>query len=366
MPEEGITRRDFVRQAAGTAAGAALVKLLPGEAPAADAAKPDPAKALNYNPKMRYRPFGHTGVMLSELGLGGHWKTPTGGRYWERFPKDIPPPDVQKNRDEVVAKCAELGVNYLDVTTRGEAAVYGRAMKRTGAKLHVGYSDHILCIRDPKNRTVEKMTFEIDEGLRRLQVDRIWLWRPQALMNGGHTVAEMDRVVEAYDRAKKQGKVLYLGMSTHSHKFARWVLEKWGDRFHGFVFMYTVSSERKPSDSLFDAVRARRAGAIALKPFHGNAYFRVQLGRARRAGRKPDLNAAAVAGLRKILDVPELTCVIPGMTTAAEVSANAKCSSPGAGKLPRAQREAVAALARASLEQLPAEYAWIRDQGTFV
>jgi len=127
-------------------------------------AKTTASKTLNYNPKMGYRRFGKTGVMLSEVALGGHWKTPRGGRYWSSFPNDNPPPEVQKNRNDVMVKCAEVGINYLDITTAGEAAIYGRAMEATGVKLHVGYSDHILCIRNPRNRTIPKMMLEIDEG----------------------------------------------------------------------------------------------------------------------------------------------------------------------------------------------------------
>jgi predicted aldo/keto reductase-like oxidoreductase len=369
MSESEITRRDFVRRAAGAVAGAAVGGAAASEAAAkrADAkAKVDPKKALNYNPRMGYRRFGKTGVMISEIGLGGHWKTPSGGRYWSSFPNDNPPAEVQKNRNEVWVKCAELGINYLDITTRGEAAIYGRCMKQTGVRLHVGYSDHILCIRNPKNRTIEKMMVEIDEGLRRLQLEQMWLWRPQALMGGGHSEAEMERVVETYHKAKKQGKVRYLGMSSHNHDFVRWVLEKWGEHFHGFVFMYTVSNEPKKSGSMFEMIAKQDVGAVGLKPFHGNSYFRAQVKEAKKKGVQPDLNAAALAGLKKILLVPQLTCTIPGMTTTAEVENNVNCSSPKGKKLARAERELVDAMARASLAELPLDYAWIREQGTFV
>lgn len=368
MNEDGITRRDFVRQAAGAVAGAALGGALASGAEGPAAAKPaaEAGKVLNHNPRMGYRRLGKTGVMISEVGLGGHWKTPTGGRYWGHFADDKVPPDVQKARNEVWVKCAECGINYLDITTPGEATIYGNCMKQTGVKMHVGYSDYKLCMRGKSNRTVEKLMFEIDEGLRRLQVEQVWLWRPQALMGGGHTEPEMLNVLETYEKAKQAGKVKYLGMSAHSHKFVQWVLEKWGEKYHAFVFLYTVSNEPKQSQSMFDVIRAKDVGAIGLKPFHGNGYFRAEVAAAQKEKREPDLNGVALAGLRKILQVPELTASIPGMTLPAEVENNVKASYERKTKLSRAERDRVEAVAAASLEQLPPEYAWIREQGRYV
>jgi len=361
MADEKITRRDFAQRTAGIAAGAALA----GMAGGAQAA-PDTAKILNFNPKMGYRRFGKTGVMMSEIGLGGHWKTPSGGRYWASFPNDNPPPEVQKNRNDVWVKCAEVGINYLDITTPGEAAIYGKAMKATGVKLHVGYSDHILCMRNPKNRTGEKLMREIDEGLRRLMIDRMFMWRPQADMGGRHTDAEIETVIETYHKAKKQGKVQFLGMSTHNRSWVQKVLEKYGDEYHGFVFMLGVhDAPKKDCVGLFKTAKAKDIGTVGLKPFHGNSYFRAAVRDAKKKGVEPDLNATAINGLKKLLEFPHLTCSIPGMTTTAEVENDVKASYTRDKKLSKAERDEVERIAAVSLCHLPHDYTWIRDQ-TFV
>jgi aryl-alcohol dehydrogenase-like predicted oxidoreductase len=364
MAEQDMSRRDFVRTTAGAAAGAALSTAAASQADAAP--QVDTSTILNYNPKMGYRRFGKTGVMISEMSLGGHWKNRTGGRYWASFPNDNPPPDVQMNRNQVWVKAAELGINYYDITTAGEAAIYGRCAKMTGVKLHIGYSDHVLCIRGANNRTVDKMMYEIDQGLRRLMVDQMFLWRPQANTGGGHDERTMDNVVETYYKAKKQGKVQYLGMSAHNRTWVAEVLRKYGEHYHGFVFMLGVHDvPRVPSEKggLFDVVKEKDIGTVGLKPFHGNGYFRAVIREARKKGEEPDCNRAAILGLKKILEsFPYLTATIPGMTTVDEVENNVKASYGRKKKLAEAERREVDHLAALSLENLPWDYTWIRQQ----
>ncbi|HUT32881.1 MAG TPA: aldo/keto reductase [Planctomycetota bacterium] len=354
MAERDMTRRGFVRATAGLAAGVAVAARAEPEV--------DTKKILNYNPKMGYRRFGKSGVMISEVGLGGHWKNRDGGRYWASFAGDNPPPDVQMNRNEVWVKAAEMGINYYDITTAGEAAIYGRCAKQTGVKLHIGYSDHVLCMRNPANRTVEKLMVEIDAGLKRLMVDRMFLWRPQANMGGGHTKQELDNVLECFRKAKEQGKVEHLGMSTHNHAFVQQVIEQYGEHYGGFVFMYTVTNEPKASASMFETLKKKDCGAIGLKPFHGNSFFSSVIRDARKAGKEPDLNTAAITGLKKILEVPEMTCTIPGMTTVDEVENNVKASYERQKKLTQAERQYLAQIGADSLAHLPPDYAFIREQ----
>jgi predicted aldo/keto reductase-like oxidoreductase len=323
---------------------------------AASAAASPAEGTLNYNPAMRYRKLGKTDLWISELSFGGHWRTREGERYWGSFPNDKVPADVQRNREDVFGRAIDLGLNYLDITTPAEATAYGNAMKGLGQRMYVGYSDYILCIRDPNRRTVDAMMFEIDEGLKRLQIDCLDIWRPQADMGGNHTDDEINRVVETFHKAKDQGKVKHLGISSHSRDFTIRLMTGFPD-FEMFIFPYTFGSEMDPEHSVFPMVRERNCGLVCIKPFAGGSLFRLER---RQLGDKFDGNEVATRALRKILSNEYLTASIPGQTTIEELENNVSVRKMPK-QLTEAEHASLREIARETMASLPADYQWLRQ-----
>ena len=71
MADQKITRREFIKESAMTAAAiSAGLILSPGQVNA----QIDTAQILNYNPDMEYRRCGRTDLMISAAALVGHWK----------------------------------------------------------------------------------------------------------------------------------------------------------------------------------------------------------------------------------------------------------------------------------------------------
>jgi len=136
MKEEPISRRTFIRSSSLAAAGAVTGGLAPRGA--AQEKAPDPPKILSYHPKMHYRRLGKSGLLLSEVSLGGHWKTREAGPYWDTFVKDEVPADVAANRADVVGAALDCGINYLDVTTAAECLSYGAALQGRREKMFLG------------------------------------------------------------------------------------------------------------------------------------------------------------------------------------------------------------------------------------
>lgn len=340
MENGRISRRRFVKDGSLAAAGLALTAAgceqpkaggacAPGEGH--EKAKPG-SKPLNYHPKMTYRKLGKSGLMISELSLGGHWKNREGNRYWATFADDKCPEDVAQNRTAIVSKCIELGINYVDLTTPAEALAYGEAVKGRRDRMYIGYSDHILCMRDKNNRTVAAQTREIDEGLRRLQSDYIDIFRPQADMQGRHTDEEIAAVVEAFEKAHKQGKVRWLGMSAHNGPFLQHVFETFPE-FTMVIMPFTPKSKvRKvdihgtPHETFFQAAKKADVGVVTIKPFGGGSLFRHGAKFPVTAkGDDEDMRRGGLA-IRKILSEPGLTATVPGMTTIEEVEFNVQAS----------------------------------------
>jgi hypothetical protein len=215
----------------------------------------------------------------------------------------------------------------------------------------VGYSDYLLCIRDPRNRTKEAIRREIDEGLRRLGSDYIDIYRPQALTDGKHTDEEIRTVIEVAQQALKEGKIRHLGISSHNRPFLMHLMEKFSE-FEMVIFPFTGFSKVREEDSLFALARKKNVGIVAIKPFSGGSLFtKNQVG---------DGKDVARLSLRRILSNRYLSCTVPGMTTTEEIDNNFRATREPR----RLSKEEADVLDNAALDNwssLPANYQWLRQ-----
>ena len=375
MDASGMKRRDFLK----TTATAAVTGAVTGSALAADAGTK--AKILNFHSRMKYRRLGKTNLMLSELSLGGHWKNRGGGRYWDTFSNDDVPRDVVKNRTEVMSACIDAGVNYLDITTAAECLAYGAALKGRREKMYVGADDHRLGPRNRANCNVKKLTHNVDECLRRLKTDYLDIWRVQADMGGGNTDAEVEVMIETFERLKKQGKARYFGISSHKRDWLKHIVEKY-PQIEMVIHPCTASTKKAGEPitrqnvqevaagaggndrtaSIFDAVKKQNVGLVTIKPFGGGHVFK---GAAKfpvmGAGLKNDNDFARMT-LQCILTNDAITATVPGMTTVYEVENNARASySRLVADLTPEERRWVQETTGERLATLPPDYQWLRE-----
>ncbi|NQT13740.1 MAG: hypothetical protein HQ582_13385, partial [Planctomycetes bacterium] len=105
MTKKRVSRREFVQDGAAAAAGAAFAGGAIGNVSGAAADPPDATKTRSYNENMEYRRLGRTGLMLSAVSMGGHWK---------KIPFKRGSDDFKKNRREVIHAALDHGVNYID------------------------------------------------------------------------------------------------------------------------------------------------------------------------------------------------------------------------------------------------------------
>lgn len=389
MNNNKLSRRAFMRNTSLTAVGAIVGALASnGCAPSyrnTAAKRVDTSKILNYNPRMGYRRLGKTGLVVSEISLGGHWTNRGGGRVWLEFAHDRVPDDVVKNRTEVVCRCIEHGINYLDITTSAECLSYGKALKGRREKMYIAADDSELCPRKEKYRNVEGQLHNIDECLRRLGTDYLDVWRPQFRQDGKHPDSDIEICVEAFEKAHSQGKVRWLGMSSHNRDFVRHLIEKF-PRYSVITFPYTAKSKVKPADiksvdprrvvelgtgdgaysgdtrkSIFNAVQKRDIGVITIKPFGGGGLFRTRLKFGAKTNSTEQDYERARLTLAYILCNAAISATIPGMTTVEQVDNNVRAS---AERLALLDQNGIWKLCEATEQMwanLPEDYRWLQD-----
>jgi len=264
MVDKHITRRKFMRDATVGAAGIAVALSAVDRAAAAKPAKPR-KNILNYNPDMEYRRLGKTGLWVSAVCMGGHWK---------RVNKilDATGKTLDQNCHDLVSRCIDVGINYIDACSGGEVKAYSKALAGRRDKMYLALSGRE--VRSENYRTCDKLLGSLDSLLKESKQEYTDLWRITCYEPGGrHTFDTACELVEALTKAKKQGKARFLGFSTHDRRWIKFMIEYF-PQIEVVLFPYTARTKRMPKDSHFDALEKCDVGAFGIKPFASNSLFK--------------------------------------------------------------------------------------------
>jgi predicted aldo/keto reductase-like oxidoreductase len=180
-----MKRRDFVVGAAG--AGTAL-SLFPSGLEGLEREKGPGG--------LERRALGKTGEKLSVIGFGGIVvMDATTGQAAAR-----------------VSAAIEAGVNYFDV-----APSYGNAEDRLGPALEPHRKGVFLACKT-QGRTKDDAAKELESSLRKMRTDHFDLYQHHAVTKKAdvETILGPGGAMEAFEAAKKAGKVRFLGFSAHS------------------------------------------------------------------------------------------------------------------------------------------------------
>ncbi len=171
--------------------------------------------------EMLYRPLGATGVDVSLIGMGGaHLGLAT-----------VEEDDAIK----LIHQALERGINFLDNSWDYNE---GRSEMRVGKALKQGgYRDKAFVMTKIDGRTKEVATNQIEDSLRRLQVDHIDLLQHHEVIR----FDDPDRIFaeggaqEAVLAAQKAGKVRFIGFTGHKDPHVHLYMLEMADK-HGFHF----------------------------------------------------------------------------------------------------------------------------------
>ncbi len=351
-----VERREFLRRSSAAAALAAGIAGA-AEAEAAPAPEPQPApKILNHNPAMGYRRLGKTGLMISEISLGGH-----GSRGYDDA--------AVENRASVLERAAELGMNYVDTNIVEECAMYGKAMRGKRDRWHIGFGSwpEKLTTEYESQLSTQGMMQAIELRLKDYKTDMLDIWRPVGATWGEGqtqiatllTISDkvLDMVVEVFEKAKAQGKVRFLGVSAHNPKVFRRVLTAY-PTFSVIIFPYLFLTQEFGGDSLLALAKEKDVGVIGLKPFGAGTTFGLK---PRQIDTNVKIDERAHVLIKEMLQEKRISAVIPGVQGAEQLDENVKGSyerdKPPTEKDAQAFRECK----QNFYANLTPEYGWLRQ-----
>ncbi|MFZ5829449.1 MAG: aldo/keto reductase [Planctomycetota bacterium] len=365
MLDPKLNRREFVRDTAVVAAGVAAGLTPIVTVHAGNPEQADTSKILNYNSDMEYRRCGKTNLMVSSVCLGGHWKRVNtvvpkvfqGGKW---LSANVENPDFAKNRAEVVSRCIDRGINYIDACTGQEVMAYANALKGRRDKMYLGYSWYQNEVRFAEWRSFEKLKQSFDEGLKQAGLEYVDLWRITCHeQSSRHSEAEVDDLIKVLDWAKKSGRARFTGISSHDRPHIKGLIEKYPEQLEVIVTPYTAKTKVVEDETgLWAAMKKHDVGWFGIKPYASGSVFKGDSSPASPHAEEDDRIARLT--LRYILCNPVLTAPIPGMITIEQVDNAA---------LAVAERRELDAAERAELEEkwdrawanLPYHYQWLKD-----
>ncbi len=338
------------------------------------APKLDTSKILNYNPAMEYRRLGKTNLMVSAVCLGGHWKRVgtmirpgfQGAGYMEPQDfKNLSDAAFIKNRTDVVNHCMQVGINYVDACSPQEILAYSKVLKGRREKMYLGFSWHVREPRFEEWRNADRLLQGYEMSLKEAGLTYADVWRISLPMEGISDLGTLkqveDATVGALEKAKRQGKARFIGVSTHNRVWLASIIREYPKQIEVALFPYTAATTELPNDSVFDAIKEHDTGVFGIKPFADNSLFvgDSSLGSPQA---EEDSKRARLA-LRYILQNPAITAPIPGMINVQQVdnAVKAVAEFKKTGRLSRKERAELDRATDGIWARLRPGHEWLRD-----
>jgi len=239
------------------------------------------------------RALGQTGEMLSIVAFGGF--------VLNRL--------SQEQAFQLVREAFEAGVTHFDV-----APEYGNAEERMGPALEPFRKKVFLSCKTAQ-RNQEQAAAELDRSLQRLRTDHFDLYQ-------FHHVTRLEEVeaifgdngaIKTFEKAKKDGKVRFLGFSAHSVEAAMALMERYNFDSIMFPVNYATWTAGHFGPQVLAKAQEKKMGILALKALakkpwaqgadrsaHPNCWYEPMT--------DPD---EALMGLRFTLSHPVTTALMP-------------------------------------------------------
>ena len=198
------------------------------------------------------RILGKTGEKLSIIGLGGV------------VVMDATPAESK----ERIAQAIDYGVNYFDV-----APTYGDAEIKMGPALEP-YRSNVFLACKTTERSKQGAQKELEQSLKRLRTDHLDLYQLHAVntLDDVETIFSPDGAMETFLKAKKDGKVRFIGFSSHSVEAAMALLDRFAFDTILFPVNYTTWYAGDFGSQVLAKAHDKDMGILALKSMAKGPY----------------------------------------------------------------------------------------------
>jgi len=150
--------------------------------------------------EMPYRTLGNTGERVSAIGVGG----------WHLGLKQVD----EQLAIRIVRSAVDRGINFMDNCWDYNE---GASELRMGKALRDGYRDRVFLMTKIDGRSKKEAARQLNESLRRLQVDTIDLVQHHEILRfeDPHRIFDPEGAHAALLEARAAGKIRYLGFTGH-------------------------------------------------------------------------------------------------------------------------------------------------------
>lgn len=255
---------------------------------------PTPQEGWKGAQVQNYRRLGRTNVLVSDISLGG-------GRIGSKGTDA----DSMKQAVDLARAAIDRGITYFDTSpdysgTNSEQVI-GEAMKGHRDKLFVATK---FCVADghlPNDTPVPKIIEAVEGSLKRLQTDHVDLVHV-------HSCDRVDRlkapnIHEAFAKLKEQGKVRFLGVSTHTPNLEAVANAAIDDgRFDVMMLAYHFGMWNT-FGPILEKAKQHDVGIVAMKTLKGAKHTNL-------AGFRDEKAAYSQAAFKWVLSNPNVSALV--------------------------------------------------------
>ncbi|MCX6354179.1 MAG: aldo/keto reductase [Candidatus Aureabacteria bacterium] len=207
-------------------------------------------------PEMVYRTLGSTGEKVSAIGVGG----------WHLGMKRV----EECLSIRIVRTAIDRGINFMDNCWDYNE---GASEIRMGKALRDGYRDKVFLMTKIDGRLKKEASRQIDESLRRLQVDRIDLIQHHEILRyeDPHRIFDEEGAHAALLEAREAGKLRYIGFTGHKdpriHLYMLEVAKDFGFKFDAVQMPLNVMDAhyRSFAKMVLPELVRQRIGVLGMK-----------------------------------------------------------------------------------------------------